>query len=114
MWYDFLLYILAAQAAAVVLLSGWGYVFLRFLAPYLRSEPPARVNGRRKKEEPAEIAVALPEAGYAAAWGDLRQTIAQQKSRELYRADVQALMLGLEQQYADAEAETVVRLPSGR
>ncbi len=107
MFWDYLLQMVLAQAALVILLSFWAFIFLRWLLPLLQSDKPAK--SKRQEKAPTSIVAANPD-GYAAAWEDMRQTIKGFREKALYRTDVEVLMTGLEQQYlgaADEETKVV-------
>ena len=109
MWWDFLLFILAAQTAMAVLFCTAGYVFVRWFVPFLQTtERPAQQSKRTQPVPPEPIIV--NGNGYVAAWQDLKATIRANPQRQLYRNDVETLIAGIEQEHvgiADEETQLV-------
>lgn len=104
-YWDFLWFVLMAQTAMAVLFCLGGYVFVRWFVPFLQTtERPSKAT--KRTEKPPEPVV-VNGNGYVAAWQDLKSTIHAQKGRELYRSDLEALIVGIEQEHlAPADAET--------
>lgn len=103
--WDILAFVLVAQFIVVALLSMWGWIFLRFLLPELR-KPTERSQGKRpEKAEPTIINGNC----YVDMWEDFKGTIKAQKQKEFYRSDVEALMLGIEQEHLATQETPVIK-----
>lgn len=106
MLYEWAAMLVGAQAAVVVLLSVWAYIFLRWIVPLLQPERQQAKAIKVKPPKQEQASVLVNEEGYQGAWADLKATLQAQKGKELYRSDVLALLTGIEQEHCGEGEET--------